>query len=322
MTAAVAAPTEAMCDPAAPCGTAPACAVLSRELNEPMAGTTPPHTAWLLIEHEGAWTRNAVERVLGTLPNDLQAGIARACRTGLRPMLLRHPGRHPRQPGMPRTVFLASSRVGAEWLERLEVHDLTELGRIDLDAVTAGRPGHGTPVHHPLLLVCTHGTKDMCCAVEGRPLAESLAASLPGLVWECSHLGGDRFAGNVAVLPWGEYHGRLDPVAAEHVAAAAMRGDVAYDHLRGRAGYDVWQQAAEHAVRRGTGAMARDAVSCGPTAVDGDEPVVEVTTADAVWEVRLGRAGRAALSPTRCTHIAAGSSIVVRSVRVRATSAA
>ena len=219
-------------------------------------------------------------------------------------------------------MFLASSRVGAESMERLEVHDLADLTRVDLDAVTAGRPGHGAPVLDPLLLVCTHGTKDMCCAVEGRPLADSLAAQHPGLVWECSHLGGDRFAGNVAVLPWAEYHGRLDPAAAAQVAAAAVRGDVAYEHLRGRAGYDSWQQAAEHAVRRGTGITARDGVRCGPTAVDGAEATIQVTSPGTVWQVRLGRAGRPGIQHTRCTHIRAGTSIVALSVRMRATSAA
>ena len=322
MTAAVAAASVDVCDPAAACAPAPACSVLSRELDEPLAGTTPPHTAWLLIEHEGAWVRDAVEQVVAALPAAAQAAVTRARAAGLRPMLLRRPGRHPRQPGAPRTVFLASSRVGAEWLERLEIHDLADLARVDLDAVAAGRPGQGTPVRDPLLLVCTHGTKDMCCAVEGRPLAESLDARHPGPVWECSHLGGDRFAGNVAVLPWAEYHGRLDIAAAAQMAAAAVRGDVAYEHLRGRAGYDIWQQAAEHAVRRGTGITARDDVRCGPASIHGAEAAIDVTTPDAVWQVRLGRAGRPGILHTRCTHIGAGTSIVALSVRVRATSAA
>ena len=91
------------------------------------------------------------------------------------------------------------------------------------------------------------------------------------------------------------------------VAAAAVRGDVAYEHLRGRAGYDVWQQAAEHAVRRGTGITARDAVSgAGPTAIDGAE------AGDRGHHPRRGVAGPSwprwptSHQHTRCTHIGAG----------------
>ena len=66
----------------------------------------------------------------------------------------------------------------------------------------------------PILLVCTHGVHDTCCALRGRPVAAALAARWPGQVWECSHVGGDRFAPNVVVLPDGFYYGNLDPETA------------------------------------------------------------------------------------------------------------
>ena len=46
----------------------------------------------------------------------------------------------------------------------------------------------------PMLLVCTHGVHDTCCAVRGRPVAAALARRWPEATWECSHVGGDRFA--------------------------------------------------------------------------------------------------------------------------------
>ena len=55
----------------------------------------------------------------------------------------------------------------------------------------------------PIILVCTHGVHDACCAIRGRPVAAALAARWPDLVWECSHVGGDRFAPNVVLLPDG-----------------------------------------------------------------------------------------------------------------------
>ena len=102
----------------------------------------------------------------------------------------------------------------------------------------AGRAGDSLPVY----AVCTHGTRDMCCAIEGRPVATALARHCPGRVWECSHVGGDRFAANVLVLPTGQLYGRVtDPVA---LAAASDAGQVLPDLLRGQVGLPPAAQAA------------------------------------------------------------------------------
>ncbi|MDP9392751.1 MAG: hypothetical protein M3Q27_00150 [Actinomycetota bacterium] len=63
----------------------------------------------------------------------------------------------------------------------------------------------------------------MCCAVSGRPLAAALTAAYGDRVWECTHLGGDRFAGNVAVLPHGYLYGRVSPAAARPRRAGRRR---------------------------------------------------------------------------------------------------
>ena len=55
-------------------------------------------------------------------------------------------------------------------------------------------------------------------------------------MWECSHLGGDRFAANVLVLPAGLLYGRVLPFAAPEFVAAAEAGEVVGALLRGRIG--------------------------------------------------------------------------------------
>ena len=55
----------------------------------------------------------------------------------------------------------------------------------------------------PLVAVCAHGKHDQCCAVRGRSATAAIAAQYPELTWECSHLGGDRFAAAMLVLPEG-----------------------------------------------------------------------------------------------------------------------
>ncbi|HET6939683.1 MAG TPA: sucrase ferredoxin, partial [Nocardioides sp.] len=107
-----------------------------------------------------------------------------------------------------------------------------------------------TPHRDPVFAVCTHGRHDICCAERGRPIAAGLAELVPQDTWEASHIGGDRFAGNLLVLPYGLYFGRLEPDTARGVARLLAAGEIDLDHLRGRSGLATPLQAAEAALRR------------------------------------------------------------------------
>ncbi len=108
----------------------------------------------------------------------------------------------------------------------------------------------------PLYLVCTHGRHDACCALRGRPVAASLARQRPGTVWECSHIGGDRFAPNVLVLPEGLYYGRVQPEDASEIVAAYERSEVVVELFRGRTAFRPAVQAAQHFARLDRGISA------------------------------------------------------------------
>jgi (2Fe-2S) ferredoxin len=123
----------------------------------------------------------------------------------------------------------------------------------------------------PLLLVCAHGLHDTCCAVRGRPVAAILATRWPNATWECTHLGGDRFAPNVLVLPDGTYYGALDAELAVGAIEQHLAGRLAVDHLRGLATMPPPAQAAAAALHRTFGPWSPTAVrlgqleSAGPT---------------------------------------------------------
>jgi hypothetical protein len=126
-----------------------------------------------------------------------------------------------------------------------------------------------------VLAVCTHGRHDACCAELGRPVALALAdGPHADAVWETSHVGGDRFAGNLVVLPRGLYYGALDAASARAVADATAAGEVVLDHLRGRSDLPMGAQAAEVALRREHGLTGLDDVRALGSRVAGD-----VTTA-------------------------------------------
>ena len=103
------------------------------------------------------------------------------------------------------------------------------------------------------LLVCTHGSRDVCCGKFGYPIYDLLRRrhASPGRVrvWRTSHLGGHRFAPTMIDYPEGRHWGHLETWAAERLAA--RRGPVSDlgPFLRGWAGLrSPAEQAAEREV--------------------------------------------------------------------------
>jgi hypothetical protein len=231
------------------------CASRSRACGEPLHGTASRARRWVLYEHPGAWGAEVLDDA--TLPSHLAAHL-RGLATGLpaRVLLLR------RAPGVPRTapervLFAGESTPGGGWMERFTLRHPDELLEIDLGELSHGRSVGGEPIEEPLYLVCTNGKHDACCAEYGRPVIDALAPMLDGRVWECSHVGGDRFAGNLVCLPDGLYYGHLDPAVAASVVATHEAGRVDLDHWRGRSALPFPAQSAEAYVRRQLGLLGR-----------------------------------------------------------------
>lgn len=279
---------------------APGCATVARDLGESPEGTATPMRSWLLIEHPGAWSHDVADQVLRTAlaPARLHELDELRRRHGLRPLLARRPGYRAAGRRRGRTVLVGSAHPGRRWLERLEISDLRELADLDLEAVAAGTGGLGEPVPGSVFGVCTHGAKDMCCATLGRPVAQALAEAAPGQVWETTHLGGDRFAGNVLVLPDGFLYGHVTVSSAGRVAAAAAAGQVLPELLRGRTSVGMRAQVAEIAVRRVTGLHAVDEVE--PLGEDPATGLQAVRAGGRRMGVRLGRHPLGVCGTSRC----------------------
>lgn len=216
--------------------------------------------AWLCIEQAGPWGHNALldSRFDPALGTEL---AARAEGTGVRIQMIRRPGeRADRTARPPRRVYLASTDPAHCWLREAAVHDPAELLELDFAAIADGVHGDwGDSSAAPLLLVCTNGRRDPCCAVWGRPLAAALAAEHPGSVWETSHTGGHRFAPAAVLLPSGYTYGRLQPAEADAIVSAAKSGRIVLDRCRGRSTWSSPGQAAELALRARTGELGTNA---------------------------------------------------------------
>lgn len=233
------------------------CAGASRLRDEPLVGTASTVRAFLLLEHAGPWGVDALRDA--RLPGDLGPRLLRAAHeANVRALLVRRPGRRPAQGHT--AVYAAYADPHEPWLERGDLADPADVLDLDLGALRAGRSPGLARTDESLFCVCTHGRHDACCAEAGRPVAKALTLAHPEETWEVSHIGGDRFAGNVLVLPHGLYYGRLDPVSALSMAGHHAAGNLDLDHLRGRSGWPMPVQAAEIALRRDLGETRANAL--------------------------------------------------------------
>jgi hypothetical protein len=234
-------------------GAAPRCAVAAAQRADPLHATAPPAQRWLLLEHPGPWPVDAVAGS-GLEPAVLAALSRTAASTDTRILLIRRPGR---TSAPARRQWLLSGpghgTVTGSWAADAELDAAVEA----LAAPT--RRARASP--DPVLLVCAHGVHDACCAIRGRPVAAALEQQWPGQVWECSHVGGDRFAPNLVVLPDGFYYGGLDATTAVGTVAAHLAGQIRTAHLRGMARFPPPQQAAVVAALERYGPLGPDAVT-------------------------------------------------------------
>jgi len=246
----------------------------------------------MLVEQPGPWGRDAL------LESRLATGVAQALevnsrRHGVRVVLIRRPGW---QATDRTSVFLARTDPSHSWLERLEVEHADQLAQLDLSSVGSelgpglGEPGPPGGVH----LVCTNGRHDRCCADFGRPVIRALQAAgerAPN-VWECTHIGGDRFAANIVSLPSGVYLGRVPPEGAVEMLADLVDGMLSLDHYRGSSRFPPLVQAAEIFARRHLGQGRLDALTVVSSTYAGPDEVEVVLDAgaDGRLAVRVARA--------------------------------
>lgn len=260
-------------------GSAVRCSTVSAAVDEQLAGSAPRALGWVALEQNGPWGAKAftASHLDPGLGGEIETVSAMA---GVRPSLIRRPGphadhhadhhegHHERHHEDRRRVLVAHSVPGRTWLLSGSVSDPSALLDLDWQAVAAGdleATEHSLPglarTEEAHLLVCTNGTRDVCCAVTGRPVAASAAREHPGRVWETTHTSGHRFAPTAVVLPHGTLHGRLDGRSAAGLLAAAARGETVLEGARGRSAWAPPGQVAELAVREAIGELGLESLA-------------------------------------------------------------
>jgi hypothetical protein len=226
---------------------------VSRDAREPLSATASRVDHWILFEYRGLWSHDALTG--SGLSDEVKAHLRARC-AALPHAKLLFIRRTERREQEGYRVYVASTREKDAWIRCVDVEHYEDVLAHPLD------DGDGRLVEHPLLLACTHGKHDRCCARYGRPLYDALREQVdPEWVWQCTHVGGDRFAGNLVALPEGAYYGRVGRDDAWPLVDAYLAGRVRLENYRGRSCYTFVVQAAERHVREEAGLLGFDEVS-------------------------------------------------------------
>lgn len=227
------------------------CSDASRLRGDDNTATAARIDTWILVELPITWGRDPITEA--ALPQIVRDALHRASHEipRSRVVFIRH-----------RVECLGPTRV---YIVRSGPH--TGVTRLDLDSidevatvpfVSIANDTHA-PAEKPIVLVCTHGQHDSCCGRRGYPLFDALRKREDLEVWQCSHIGGDRFAANAVALPWGIYYGPVEPSDANALADAVVRDEIFLPGYRGRSSVPRPVQAAETFLRRETNIVDRDA---------------------------------------------------------------
>jgi hypothetical protein len=224
------------------------CSELSRRAGEKVFGTASTGGVWLLLEYAGAWGPQVLEE--SSLAREVKAFFRRSLQAVPHSRLLFV--KRGRAGGQTFSFFVVRCRERDPFAVRYELDSYARLPELDLARAAAGDAGAGgTLTRDPLFLVCTHGRRDKCCAKFGVPVYKALRECEPSReqVWQSSHVGGDRFAGNLVCFPHGLFYAHADAEAGRRVVEAYRAGRVLTEGFRGRACYSHFIQAAEYFVR-------------------------------------------------------------------------
>lgn len=216
------------------------CAQESLAIGDPLAGSAAHAERNLLL----SWPRPKWQRSLrqaSDMSDEVSAQLEAIAEAGRRVNLI-----HRRdQPEERHRLFLMPENRGFE-VAREELPAF-------LDALMQDEPlsyWEASPPSGVLLLCCTHGKKDKCCAKFGYSTYKALDAAvtqraLPFDVWESTHLGGCRLAASAVVFPALRKYGRIGAEDVLPLLESEMAGRPYLPCYRGDSRLSPVQQCAQ-----------------------------------------------------------------------------
>jgi hypothetical protein len=292
------------------------CSDAARMRGDDNAATASRIDVWILVELSATWgARPLIDAVM---PDAVRSTLMRALEEIPRSRVVFIRRRFETRTGC--RVYIVRS-APQTWTLSMDLPSIDEVAGLPFR--TLARSTNPPPPLLPIVLVCTHGQRDSCCGRRGFPLYEALRHDQSLEVWQCSHIGGDRFAANAVVLPWGLYYGPVEPRDAAALSESIHRGEILLPAYRGRSSVPRLGQAAETFVRRTANILGRDAleITGRETAPDGRTQVQLRDDGGRLHEVTLEQYVSMSSALLTCTTKESCPIVQFRLVDYRVTSA-
>lgn len=220
------------------------CAQISRDVAEPLPGTGGHPGANLLLSWpSGRWSKTFNQAK--DMTTDEVDAIAALAEAGRRLNLIDRKTQ-------------SSTTHRAYLMPELRAFDVPRSELIGfLTALRAGQSltaWEGSAVPDSVVLCCTHGKKDRCCAKFGNASYKALTAAAEMRqetieIWQSTHLGGCRLATSILVFPQARKYGRVDADLADAFLDAEIQDRPFLPCYRGDRLLTPAQQVAEVAIR-------------------------------------------------------------------------
>lgn len=239
------------------------CSQIAQQHHVPLYGTASEDRAFLLVEYTGEWQAKAIQQ--NGLPDVLNEWIQSQTETieGLRPLFIKQGQKSSGR------VYIAIPDFHNPRLYKLSFDNLPR----DIGPIVRGETDLPTS-DETLLLVCTNGKRDNCCAKFGLPVYHEFAKEDGMSTWQCTHIGGHRYAATAITLPTGVVYGYMSPDSTPAIADSIRNDTIMLDNFRGRAQQSGVANAAEYFVRRATGKVGL-----------ADTPIVSAEQVGEDWEI-------------------------------------
>jgi hypothetical protein len=274
------------------------CSIHSREVGEQLFGSASNNDVWLLLEYTQPWGAKVLPE--SDLSASVKAKLNEHLTTIPKSNLLFIKQQFKRIEGM--AFYVALPRESNPLLYEFRLRTYDDLLRLDVAGIVAGDPQYDANLtQEPLYLVCTNTKRDRCCAKYGLALYRELAAQVGSQLWQCSHIGGHRFAPTALFFPHGITYGRIEAGEAASLAEEYRHGRMNLERLRGRACYDSPTQVADFFLREHLELDEINALKhAGTDSVDADSWQVRFDDGTAIHTLHIRRVVTDTMTQNSC----------------------
>ena len=208
---------------------------------------------WFALEYPGAWKRDALAQ--SSLSEEVKRFLEDLASSFGESRIQLIGGRSRPGDGGKLSFYYARSSEFSPKLYRFGLDRHEDLLDVDLAKLAETGEMEKFASAEKLVLVCTHGARDGCCASLGSPVFRELLDARGVSAWRTTHVGAHRFAANLVMLPEGIYYGRVSAENLGEILSSHARGEIFLDCYRGRSCFSRTSQVADYFMRRETGKL-------------------------------------------------------------------